>query len=67
VVTVMMAAMDVVAIAGGIVLLGNPLASGAGARTAQLAALALAALSAVVVLGDRRREPLPTQELPGLV
>jgi drug/metabolite transporter (DMT)-like permease len=52
--TVMMAAMDVVAIAGGIVVLGDPLAAGAGARAAQLAALALTALSAVVVLRDRR-------------
>jgi hypothetical protein len=52
--TVMMAAMDVVAIAGGIVVLGDPLAAGAGARAAQLAALALIALSAVVVLRDRR-------------
>ena len=51
--TAMMAAMDLVAIAGGIVLLGDPLAAGAGARAAQLAALALVALSAVVVLGDR--------------
>jgi hypothetical protein len=56
--TAMMAAMDLVAIAGGIVLLGDPLAAGAGARGAQIAALALVALSAVVVLGDRRAERL---------
>jgi drug/metabolite transporter (DMT)-like permease len=56
--TAMMAAMDLVAIAGGIVLLGDPLAAGAGARAAQIAALALIALSAVVVLGDRRAERL---------
>jgi drug/metabolite transporter (DMT)-like permease len=55
--TAMMAAMDLVAIAGGIVLLGDPLAAGVGARAAQLAALALVALSAVVVLGDRPAEP----------
>jgi hypothetical protein len=55
----MMAAMDLVAIAGGIVLLGDPLAAGVGARAAQLAALALVALSAVVVLGDRRAEAPP--------
>jgi hypothetical protein len=67
VVTAMMAAMDVVAIAGGIVVLGDPLAAGAAARTAQLAAFALAALSAAVVLGDRGSQPLPAQELPGLV
>jgi hypothetical protein len=54
VVTVMMAAMDVVAIAGGIVVLGDPLAAGAAARIAQLSGLALAALSAVVVLADRQ-------------
>ncbi len=66
VVTVMMAAMDVVAIAGGIVVLGDPLAAGAGARAAQLAALVLAALSAVVVLGDGRSEPRATQERQGL-
>jgi drug/metabolite transporter (DMT)-like permease len=59
--TVMMAAMDLVAIGGGIVLLGDPLAAGAGARAAQLAALALVALSAVVVLGDRRAEPLAAE------
>jgi drug/metabolite transporter (DMT)-like permease len=51
--TAMMAAMDVVAITGGIVVLGDPLAANAGARAAQLAALALTALSAVVVLRDR--------------
>ena len=62
VVTVMMGAMNVVAIAGGIVVLGDPLAAGAPARAAQLAALALAGLSAVVVL----REPPPAQELPRL-
>jgi hypothetical protein len=56
--TAMMAAMDLVAIAGGIVLLGDPLAAGVGARAAQIAALALIALSAVVVLGDRRAERL---------
>jgi drug/metabolite transporter (DMT)-like permease len=66
VVTVMMAAMDVVAIAGGIVVLGDPLASGAAARIAQVAALALAALSAVVVLRERPGEPAPAQEGPGL-
>jgi len=60
--TVMMAAMDLVAIAGGIVLLGDPLAAGAGARAAPLAALALVVLSAVVVLGDRGPEPLATEE-----
>jgi hypothetical protein len=63
VVTVMMAAMDVVAMAGGIMLLGDPLAAGAGARAAQLAALALAGLSAVVVL----REPAAAQERPRLL
>jgi hypothetical protein len=57
--TAMMAAMDLVAISGGILLLGDPLAAGAGARAAQLAALALVALSAVVVLGDRRAEAPP--------
>jgi hypothetical protein len=50
VVTAMMAAMDVVAIAGGIVVLGDPLAAGAAGRAAQLTALVLAGLSAVVVL-----------------
>jgi hypothetical protein len=64
--TAMMAAMDVVAAAGGILLLGDPLASGAGARAAQLAALALVALSAVVVLAERG-EPQPAEELPRLV
>ncbi|MEA2385529.1 MAG: hypothetical protein QOH72_5500 [Solirubrobacteraceae bacterium] len=59
--TAMMAAMDLVAIAGGIVLLGDPLATGAAARAAQIAALALVALSAVVVLGDRRAERLAPQ------
>jgi drug/metabolite transporter (DMT)-like permease len=67
VVTVMMAAMDLVAIAGGITVLGDPLAAGAGARVAQLGALALTAVSAVVVLGDRRREPSIAQEAPGLL
>jgi drug/metabolite transporter (DMT)-like permease len=60
--TVMMAAMDLVAIGGGLVLLGDPLAAGAGARAAQLAALALVVVSAVVVLGDRGPEPVPTEE-----
>jgi hypothetical protein len=55
--TAMMAAMDLVAIAGGILILGDPLASGAGARAAQLGALALVALSAVVVLRDRGPAP----------
>jgi drug/metabolite transporter (DMT)-like permease len=64
--TAMMAAMDLVAIAGGIVLLGDPLAAGAGARAAQIAALGLVALSAVVVLGDRRGERLATEASPGL-
>jgi hypothetical protein len=59
--TAMMAAMDLVAIAGGIVLLGDPLATGAAARAAQIGALALVALSAVVVLGDRRAERLAPQ------
>jgi drug/metabolite transporter (DMT)-like permease len=67
VVTVMMAAMDVVAIAGGILLLGDPLAADPGARVAQLGALALTAVSAVVVLGGRRREPSIAPEAPGLV
>jgi drug/metabolite transporter (DMT)-like permease len=67
VVTVMMAAMDVAAAGGGIVVLGDPLAPGAGARAAQLTALALAALSAVVVLAGRRGEPQAAEELPGLV
>lgn len=62
VVTAMMAAMDAVAIAGGLVILGDPLAAGAGARAAQLAALALAGLSALVVV----REPAAAQEAPGL-
>lgn len=68
VVTAMMAAMDVVAITGGIVVLGDPLAACAGARTGQLAALALAALSAAVVLGDAapRSQPPAAHELPGL-
>jgi drug/metabolite transporter (DMT)-like permease len=57
--TATMAAMDLVAIAGGILLLGDPLAAGAGARAAQLAALALVALSAVVVLGDRAGRAAP--------
>jgi hypothetical protein len=57
----MMAAMNLVAIAGGIVLLGDPLAAGAGARGAQIAALALIALSAVVVLGDHRAERLASE------
>jgi hypothetical protein len=69
VVTAMMAAMDVVAITGGIVMLGDPLAAGAGARTGQLAALALAALSAVVVLGEAApaSQPPAAQEFPGLL
>jgi hypothetical protein len=67
VVTVMMAAMDVVAILGGIVVLGDPLAAGAGARAAQLAALALVALSAVVVLAHGRGKAAVAQERPGLV
>jgi drug/metabolite transporter (DMT)-like permease len=66
VVTAMMAAMDVVGIGGGIVVLGDPLAAGVGARAAQLAALALAALSAVVVLADRRELPV-AEEAPGLL
>ena len=67
VVTAMMAAMDVVAIAGGIVVLGDPLAAGTGARAAQLAALALIAASAVVVLAGRRRESLAADEVPRLL
>jgi hypothetical protein len=59
--TAMMAAMDLVAIAGGIVILGDPLAAGAGARAAQIAALALVALSAVVVLADRPVRPRPAE------
>jgi hypothetical protein len=66
VVTAMMAGMDVVAIAGGLLVLGDPLASGAGARTAQLAGLALAALSAVVVLHAGRREAPAAEKAPGL-
>jgi hypothetical protein len=62
VVTAMMAAMDVAAIGGGLAILGDPLAAGAGARAAQLAALALASLSALVV----GREPAGTQEPPRL-
>lgn len=65
--TVMTAALDVVAIAGGIVVLGDPLAAGAGARAAQLAALALTALSAVVVLAGRWGELAPAHEGPGLL
>jgi hypothetical protein len=68
VVVAMMAAMDVVAIGGGIVLLGDPLASGAAARTAQLAALALSALSAAVVLGgDPGGEAPAAEEVPRLL
>jgi hypothetical protein len=68
VVVAMMAAMDVVAIGGGIVLLGDPLASGAAARTAQFAALALSALSAVVVLGgDAGGETPAAEEAPRLL
>jgi hypothetical protein len=55
VVTAMMSGMDAVAMAGGLLLLGDPLAAGAGARAAQLGALALSALSALVVLGVRPR------------
>jgi drug/metabolite transporter (DMT)-like permease len=65
VVTVMMAAMDVVAIAGGIVVLGDPLAAGPGARVAQIGALGLTAVSAVVALGSGRRQPTIAQEAPG--
>jgi hypothetical protein len=59
----MMAAMDVVAIAGGVLVLGDPLASGPGARAAQLAALAIVALSAVVVLGDSGRRSAVTSSV----
>ena len=62
VVTAMMAAMSLVAIAGGLLVLGDPLAGGATARAAQLAALALAGLSALVA----GREPPAAQEAPGL-
>ncbi len=64
VVTAMMAGMDAVAMAGGLLLLGDPLAPGAAGRIAQLAALALSALSAVVVVaGSRRgRERQPEHE-----
>jgi hypothetical protein len=60
--TAMMAAMNTVAIAGGLVVLGDPLAAGAGPRTAQLAALGLTGLSALIVAG----EPPAAQEPPGL-
>jgi drug/metabolite transporter (DMT)-like permease len=62
VVTAMMAAMDVVAIAGGLVVLGDPLAAGTAARAAQVSALALAGLSALVITG----EPPAAQEPPRL-
>jgi hypothetical protein len=62
----MMAAMDVVAAGGGILVLGDPLATGVGARAAQIGALALTAVSAVVALGDGGREPQAAQEAPGL-
>jgi hypothetical protein len=67
VVTAMMAATDVVATAGGLVLLGDPLASGAGARAAQLAALAAVAVSALAVHETRRRQPVGAEEPPGLL
>jgi hypothetical protein len=67
VVTAMMAAMNVVAIAGGVLALGDPLAPGAVARLAQVGALALVGLSAVVVLVERRGELPPTEELPGFL
>jgi hypothetical protein len=61
VVTAMMAGMDAVAMAGGLLLLGDPLATGAGGRVAQLGALALSALSALVVVAGsgrgRERQP----------
>jgi hypothetical protein len=52
VVTAMMAGMDAVAMAGGLLLLGDPLTTGFGGRVAQLGALALSALSALVVVGS---------------
>jgi hypothetical protein len=64
VVTAMMAAMSSAAIAGGLVVLGDPLAPGPAARAVQLTALAVAGLSALVVL---RGEPAAAQELPGLL
>jgi hypothetical protein len=62
VVTAMMAAMDAVAIAGGLAVLGDPLARAPAARAAQLIALAVAGLSALVA----GREPAAAQEAPGL-
>jgi hypothetical protein len=65
VVTAMMSAMDAVAMAGGILLLGDPLAAGTAARVAQLGALALSVLSAVVVLGDRGADKLTAASSAG--
>jgi hypothetical protein len=64
VVTAMMAGMDAVAMAGGLLLLGDPLAGGVAARAAQLGALALSALAAAVVVAGsgRRGERQPEDE-----
>jgi drug/metabolite transporter (DMT)-like permease len=67
VVTVMTAATSVVAIIGGLVLLGDRLAPAPEARVVQVAALAMAAGSALLVLRAGGAAPAPAQELPGLL
>jgi drug/metabolite transporter (DMT)-like permease len=67
VVTVMTAGTSVVAITAGLVVLGDRLARGPEARAVQLAALALAAGSALLVLRAGGAAPASAQELPRLL
>jgi hypothetical protein len=65
VVTAMMATMDAVAMAAGLILLGDPLAAEPVARATQIAALALTALSGLLVAGDRLKRPSTAPVAPG--
>jgi hypothetical protein len=67
VVTLMLGATNVVAIAGGLLVMGDPLAAPGLPRALQLGGLALAVVAAGLVAGDLAGPVVAGEEVPGLV
>jgi hypothetical protein len=67
VVTLMLGATNVVAIAGGLLVMHDPLAAAGAPRALQLVALALAVVAAALVAGDLAGPAERREEAPGLL